>query len=163
MNWDAVGAVGEIVGALAVVLSLIYLAVQIRHNTRTLRRSACRDAVASMRETNSRLIGNPAMTRIFLAGLDGSDELSAEDQAQFILVIFNFFKTYEDLHYQYLESGLDPAVWEGWARMGAEYLTAPGCRRYWEERRQFFHPNFQAWVDSLTPGGKHLGQLGENG
>ena len=31
MNWEAIGATGEILGALAVVLTLIYLAVQVRH------------------------------------------------------------------------------------------------------------------------------------
>ena len=34
MNWEAVGAIGEIVGAIAVVLSLVYLAAQIRQNTK---------------------------------------------------------------------------------------------------------------------------------
>ncbi len=34
MNWDAIGAVGEIVGAAGVILSLVYLAAQIRHNTK---------------------------------------------------------------------------------------------------------------------------------
>ena len=33
MNWDALGAIGELVGALAVVVTLIYLAVQIRQST----------------------------------------------------------------------------------------------------------------------------------
>jgi hypothetical protein len=33
INWEAVGAIGEIVGAVAVVLTLGYLAVQIRQNT----------------------------------------------------------------------------------------------------------------------------------
>ena len=34
MNWEALGAIGEIVGAVAVVVTLGYLAVQIRKNTR---------------------------------------------------------------------------------------------------------------------------------
>jgi hypothetical protein len=34
MNWDAIGAIGEVVGAAAVVLTLFYLAVQIRQSTR---------------------------------------------------------------------------------------------------------------------------------
>lgn len=34
MNWDAIGAIGEVVGALAVVISLVYLALQIRQNSR---------------------------------------------------------------------------------------------------------------------------------
>ena len=37
MNWDAAGAIGEIVGALAVVITLVYLAIQVRQNTRHVR------------------------------------------------------------------------------------------------------------------------------
>ena len=37
MNWEAIGAVGEILGAIAVLLSLAYLAVQIRQNTASVR------------------------------------------------------------------------------------------------------------------------------
>jgi hypothetical protein len=37
MNWEALGAIGEIVGTVAVVVTLGYLAVQIRQNTRTMR------------------------------------------------------------------------------------------------------------------------------
>ena len=35
MNWEAIGAIGEFVGAVAVVVTLIYLAVQVRRGTST--------------------------------------------------------------------------------------------------------------------------------
>jgi hypothetical protein len=40
MNWEAIGAVGETVGALAVLVTLVYLAVQIRQNTKAVRAAA---------------------------------------------------------------------------------------------------------------------------
>ena len=40
MNWEAIGAVGETVGALAVLLTLVYLAMQIRQNTRSVQAAA---------------------------------------------------------------------------------------------------------------------------
>ena len=40
MNWEAIGAIGEIVGAVAVVATLAYLAVQLRHNTKNVQSSA---------------------------------------------------------------------------------------------------------------------------
>ena len=42
MNWEAAGAIGEIIGALAVFLTLIYLALQIRQNTKAVRASRAR-------------------------------------------------------------------------------------------------------------------------
>ena len=46
MNWEAMGAIGESVGALGVVVSLLYLATQLRHSSRTAKANALDEAVA---------------------------------------------------------------------------------------------------------------------
>ncbi len=46
MNWDAIGAIGEISGAIAVVATLLYLSKQIRQNSRSVEISALRDTTA---------------------------------------------------------------------------------------------------------------------
>jgi hypothetical protein len=46
MDWTAVGALGELFGAVAVVLSLIYVAAQVRQNTQAVRSAATDDAIA---------------------------------------------------------------------------------------------------------------------
>ncbi len=50
MNWEAAGALGEIVGAFAVVISLVYLAIQVRQNTTAIAAQAAHDALAAVRE-----------------------------------------------------------------------------------------------------------------
>jgi hypothetical protein len=49
MNWAAIGAIGEIVGAVAVVVTLAYLAIQVRQNTRMMQREAHLDRVSVQR------------------------------------------------------------------------------------------------------------------
>ena len=44
MNWEATGAIGEVVGAAGVIASLMYLAVQIRQNTKSVRRASARQS-----------------------------------------------------------------------------------------------------------------------
>ena len=164
MNWDAMGALGEIVGALAVVLSLVYLAVQVRENTRALRRAATGEAVAAVREWSHRLIDNPSINQLFRKGLEGMENLSADERARFVALLFNFFKTFEHLHYQYAEGGLDPEVWVGWEHVGRAYLTTSGGQQLYGERRQCFNPKFQDWLDALVPDTEYktLGQLAEH-
>ncbi len=161
MNWDAIGAIGEIAGAAAVVLSLVYLAVQVRQNTQILRRSSTADAVSAWREWNGRLIDSADVTRIFRKGVEGLQHLDPDDRARFVALIGTFFKTFEDLHYQYLHGFMDPEVWRGWQVFGAIYLTSPGCRQYWDERRSAFSTDFQKWVDNLAadPSLKRMDQL----
>lgn len=57
MNWEAIGAVGEIIGAMAVVLSLIYLAIQVRQNSNMARAESRLRVVASYREFSNALKG----------------------------------------------------------------------------------------------------------
>ena len=78
MNWNAVGAVGEIIGATAVLLSLLYLGFQIRQNTRTLKPSSYQAAIASMSESSNIIASNEQSARICRTMLFGDiEDLSA--------------------------------------------------------------------------------------
>ena len=63
MNWDAIGAIAELLGAVGVIASLVYLAGQIRHsreqmsqNTRALRASTFQQFREEIRESHSNMI-----------------------------------------------------------------------------------------------------------
>ncbi len=65
MNWNAIGSVGEAAGAVAVVASLIYLALQIRQNTLEVRAAAVDSVIASIREWTRPVIENAEAAEIF--------------------------------------------------------------------------------------------------
>ncbi len=152
MNWEAVAALGQVVGAFAVVLTFAYLAAQIRQNTRGMRRGATADAIAAFREWNYHLIVDSSVRQVFIRGAGGLDNLSNDDErAQFIAFIFNFFKTAELLHFQYTNGAMDEGVWEGWKHLLSAYGTTTGSQQFFQERRQLFSPRFQEWLDNQGP------------
>jgi uncharacterized protein with PQ loop repeat len=57
MNWEAVGAIGEIIGAIAVVVTLIYLAVQVHQNTKSVQASTYQLVAEALADTCFRLVG----------------------------------------------------------------------------------------------------------
>ena len=61
----------------------------------------------------------------------------------------DFARLAENLHYQYREGMLSESVWDGWENLFRAYLSALGFSWYWEKRRSFFAPEFNAWVDSI--------------
>ena len=65
MDWIAVGALAELVGAGAVVVTLLYLAEQARNNTRMARRAATAEAVAAIREANARIPDDLSVSQLF--------------------------------------------------------------------------------------------------
>ena len=149
MNWDAIGAVGEILGALAVVLSLGYLAGQIKSNTGALRRAASRDAVAGVNEWLSHVTVDNETTNLFGRGVEDYSSLAPEEVARFRFLLFQLFKVMEDMHFQHEEGVLDHEQWEGWRWVLSQYLAAPGGQEYWTRVSKGFSPRFRELYASL--------------
>ena len=148
MDWIAVGALAELVGAVAVVVTLLYLAEQARNNTRM---AATASAVAAIREANARIADDPSVSQLFWKGLKGLENLSEDERGQFGIITFNLFKACEHLHYQWVVGAMDPDVWTGWEWNMRVYLTAAGSRQWYEERRQAFSSKFREWLDNMVP------------
>ncbi|GAF93200.1 unnamed protein product, partial [marine sediment metagenome] len=69
MNWDAIGAVGEIVGALAVVITLIFLTIQIRQSTAAVRHSTSRGIQEDANAWRFKIIESEEVSELFRKGL----------------------------------------------------------------------------------------------
>ena len=69
MDWIAVGAIAELIGALAVVLTLFYLADQVRNNTRMARGAATSEAVAAIRNATTFFVNDASMNELFRKGI----------------------------------------------------------------------------------------------
>lgn len=71
MNWDAVAAISEIVGTTAVVVSLIYVGIQIRQITAVARSSARQSITELMLGSTSSLVEDSALAAAFVKEMKG--------------------------------------------------------------------------------------------
>ena len=69
MSWEAIGAIGETVGALAVVVSLVYLAMQIRNQNQEARAATMQQVLQSNADAISQL-QNPDLAEIWIKGVE---------------------------------------------------------------------------------------------
>lgn len=148
MNWEAIGAVGELGGFIAVVASLVYVAVQVKQNTRELRSAGADSVVESIRDWHKILFQTAGTFEVFWSGLQDQESLDPKDRAKFMMIAFSFFKTVENLHFKYESGDLDEAVWRAWSVMLHSFIEHPGFQAYWRVRRSAFTPVFQSWVES---------------
>ena len=79
MNWEAIGAVGEILGAAAVFVSLIYLAVQIRGSTRQSQAAMVQAIASDFAQTHDPVLLNPRYTEILAKHQTGEPLTRAEE------------------------------------------------------------------------------------
>ena len=147
MNWEALGAIGEIVGAVAVLVTLGYLALQIRQNTQSVRSSTFQAAIRDMAENIDHLVRDPELNRIWHVGIHDLESLSTEDRHRFAAYMTSVLRRYENLVYQTHPGTLDPDAWEGVRANLKNTLSHPGTVVWWKRARHLFNRQLQDFVD----------------
>ncbi len=153
MNWDAINAISQFVSSIAVVFSVLYLAKEVHRSTRVAKVAAQDAAASAIRDVTNTFMENAEMSRIWGAGLENLNTLSAEDQARFFHATHQFLKALETIHFHYLNGLMDEQLWRGWQEMLRHYISAPGIARYFELRSQLFSDRFRKFVGQLEPAG----------
>ena len=151
MNWDAISAISESVGSFAVVLSVLYLAVQVHQSTRVARLATQDAATTALRDVTKPFMENAELERIWRVGLEEIGTLSVEERARFFHAAYQFLKAFETIHFHYAYGLMDRQLWDGWQGLLRHYVAAPGIAHYWKLRPEVFSERFRKFVDALEP------------
>jgi hypothetical protein len=147
VNWDAVGAVAELLGALGVIATLGYLAFQIRQNTISMRSSSHQAAVTAVSDW-SRAIGlDPTAAQLVQQGNLDLGALTPERRFQFMFLTTSLYRNFENIFYQHEQGAIDEAVWQGWSVRILGNYASPGIRAWWELSRLAFSASFRAFLE----------------
>ena len=149
MDIMELGAIGELVGGAAVVVTLGYLAVQVRQNTASNRYLATQGMVTNQVEANYLLATHPDLTSIARTSMDADAfaRLPGNQQMQFNAFMVGFFLQNDFAYHQYLNHQLEPKMWRRMEDDIPTFLTIPGQAKWWNQDKQRFTPEFVAFVD----------------
>ena len=146
MEW---GALGEILGGVAIIISLIYVGIQIRQNTMAQRLDTSHRISEDLADVYLFPSGSEEMARIFIDGMTGEAQLEGPDHMRFYGYLHKFFRTMENAHYQYRHGALEWPAYEGVTRQFQFIVSTTGGQRYWRERSHWYNDEFSAFVDEL--------------
>ena len=149
MNWDAIGAIAEMLGSIAVIVTLILLVLQLRANSAMLRNSTMQYASNATSDWVANLAGNPELHQLYRAGLNDDSGLSREDRGRFDLVLFQAFTNLSTAHQLYLDGGIDDGKWNATVEQLGVLLRTRGGRRSWERQKSMFDTRFGDVVSGL--------------
>ena len=113
MNWNAIGAVGEILGAIAVFVSLIYLALQTRNNTRALRSSAFHQVRESFSEVSLAMAADPDLAVLVDRAIRNDQGLTENEIIRYNYFLTTFVRRGESAYFQSSEGTLQMEAWKG--------------------------------------------------
>ena len=155
MNWEALGAIAEATGAIAVFVSLVYVAAQIRQNTKQFSRSVEANQLAAFErniESGNRirelLILHPDLAQLLLNGFKGYKELKGSEKFRFGMLLRNIFSGIQGGYIRQLSVAHDPLEFEGTARMLDEILLNQGTRDWLDDNEPDWRPAFRKFVDA---------------
>lgn len=152
MNWDAVGAMGEIIGGGAVVVSLMYLAIQIRGQNAEALAASMHAVSEGFRDSIGSLAENPEVARIWIKSNNDPESLTDEELVQMFAVAQRNFRVWEEAFGLYRAGRLDESIWTGIDAQYVAFLSHRGFKHVWKYRRDFYEEAFRRYVDNLPPG-----------
>jgi len=144
VNWEAIAAVAEILGSLAVVASLGYVASQIRQSARESQRNVYRSVKTEIQDFRAMIAQDAQVTRIYREGLKQSTELNEDDRWRFGALMQHQFSTSEDVFRL-----RDVAMFQDLTDNMKWTLSRPGAKAWWSKGRYLYHPDYQTYVDNL--------------
>lgn len=135
MNWDAIGAIGEIVGAIAVVISLVYLASQIQLSNRASRRAAEQNLIDNQRIWLGRLSENEQLSDIWLRGSRNDPNLTEIEWIRFGSLCNEVTINWERSFLLANDGDVSVSIIERDSRTRRQLIGSPGYKKWFASRK----------------------------
>ena len=148
MNWDAIGAVGEVIGACGVIATLVYLALQIRTQILETRLNATRELARDYRRIIEKVADDPELYAIYLKALSDYEALPNDERRRIHMSFMSpVFGVHEQMYLHQSAGNVDPKFLESLHNRFAEVAQAPGLYMWWQRNREIYGDEFRSFLD----------------
>ncbi len=138
----------EAVGLLAVVLSIVFLSLEVRQNTQAMRAAAIQDATNVARQQLLMLVTDQEAHRIEMLGHENPNQLNPEEHRRYLYMIRSFWLGMQGLYRQWQLGVLPEDEWTVMSGVICRELATPGVQSDWPNERNSLIPDFVAFVDT---------------
>ena len=149
MNWEAISAIGEVVGATAVFISLLYLALQIRNSRRSDQIIAAAGAASAVHDWIGQIVRDETLYDLYRRGLTEYESLNRSEKGRFSLLLFQLFRSGETGWVQLQMGLLDAGYWAGVEETLTHVFRTPGGIRFLAKNSGFFRADFCVAVQKI--------------
>jgi len=147
MDWQAIGAIGEILGAVAVVISLAYLARQIRTNTKTIKTDAMQKAVED-RGSIAAIVFQKDLAYVWRVGLNDYESLLDDEKTQFNSILLTMISSHMGLRGLHEDGSLDEGTFSIYENDLACVMLCPGAMKWWNDVKHAYL-QWGGYIDGL--------------
>ena len=151
MTLQDLGSLGEFVAAIATLVTLAYLALQIRQNTREAQAVSRNSVSQSFIDLLTHVSSDSEIAKLVRRGFIDPGSLDDDDTMRFDCIIAALFQNFEAAFAQWRRGVLTDDDWVKWEVLIKQYMAQPGVQEYWFRSVSAFNPAFQRYVEELGP------------
>ena len=149
MTWETAGVVAEIIAAMSVLVSLWYVAVQLKQNTELERAELEVQLGLTWADMHDNMIQNPDLARAYDLAADNWEEMSEEDVRAYLWFVAKSFHVLEGMFRQRQRGLLTNDVWAPYERYIHGILQIDAVLAWWRSDGSLTSREFQIHVDNL--------------
>jgi hypothetical protein len=149
MDLPTLANLGEFISGLVVMVSLVYLAHQVRQNTLSLRTENYARILDRVSAIQSRIASDRDLNRIVTRGSQDPGALTPAERVRFTWAMYEMIGAAEFTYHQAQAGALPEDVWERWRSTIVWWLSFPGIRLWWAARPSPFSKGFEAFADEV--------------
>ena len=162
MSLEQAAYLSQVIAAVAVLASLVFIGLQIRQNTRSQRIVAVNSLAAAIAAINVPAMESPALGEALSRALHDWTSASREQRIVAHYFLFSFFKLSESAWYQRRAEVLDEPQWLGWEALLRAIYHSDGVQSgWWPRRHQAYSPEFQAYLAGTAGPPADVGTLND--
>jgi hypothetical protein len=153
MNWEMLAALGQLAAVFVGIPSLIYLAVQIREQTKERRQSAVNALAVQWGDLTKAIHDSAEFSEIYLRAVQSFNDLDPVSKLRFSAFQNRFIKNFEGMYYSRCDGILPEPLWGEIERTMADFIAYPGVQQWWATRKHWHTDEFVRVVDAIIARG----------
>ncbi len=153
LKLSEIASIAEVIGAVAIVISLVYVGVQVTDSTRAVRSATANETYATLSSWYAQMGTNREASHNFWNGMTNPESLSPEELFQYVMATHAVILEYQAAYYLAQEGTLDVELQESIFNTLLGIREQPGFLLYWEQRRDLFKADFRRVIDEMMVGG----------
>lgn len=156
MTLEEINYVAQTVGVIAIFVSLVFLAIQVRQNSAITRAQVHQQVADAFTVYLETMANHSSVVFAGTSGKDGMAPLSDEELLRFSFIMAGLFKIWENAFYQHKSGFLDERSWQSNVTWMLTWFHMPGVQLWWGVRKGLFAKEFQAFLESSAPPAERL-------
>lgn len=149
MNIESMANYADVIGGIAVIVSLIYVGIQIRANTNKVRSAAAQSVHEAFATWYRMLASDAALAQLVTDGLRDYSSLSETDKARYVSACMALISCSQDAFIKWREGSLSAELWTGWELVMMNLVSTRGGKDFWSERAYLFGEGFRSHVENV--------------